>query len=283
MTEHDPDEPGVPDIRSDADRARIARDVRAHFGSELVLCERLRDVGVRAVEPGGWHGRGIEVGTIDVLIAAESARATKTYLGVLCLVLGGYGTQAMMLTRSLFEGTVIAHWATLEPETAWDRFERHGRHTEMIWGSKLESEGWQEPSPLSPIDADDRAELDKLFGKRGEKPWTGLNVWQMVQDILGLWDDDGQQLLTHARISLWNANQVLHATAQGLMGSANINVAGLGFDAFPSSTYIRRSLLTAFWCYLQTLSLLFDHFNLTDAREEVRQLSGEMHRAFSSN
>jgi hypothetical protein len=274
---------GERDFRSDAERARIAGEVRTHFGPGLALCEQLRDVGVRAVDLGGWQGRPIEADTVDVLIAAEAARATKTYLGALSLVMGGYGTQAMMLTRSLFEGTVVAHWATLEPEAAWKRFVQHGRHAQLLWGQTFETEGWQEPTALSPEQQQERKQLDNLFGKHGQLPWTGLNTWKMVEKISHLWDDDGVQLQRHQRIALRDANEVLHATASGLIGSAAHHGNSLGFDAFPSGRYIARALISAFWCYLQTLSLLFDHFGFCSAREEVRQLSGRMEEAFGSS
>jgi hypothetical protein len=102
----------------------------------------------------------------------------------------------------------------------------------------------------------------------------------LVEKIGLLWDDDGVQLRRHQRIALRDANEVLHATASGLIGSAAHHGDSLGLDAFPSGRYIERALISAFWCYLQTLSLLFDHFGFRSAREDVRQLSGRMEAAF---
>jgi hypothetical protein len=56
--------------------------------------------------------------SVDPIIIAEGARATKIYAGALRLVAGGFGPQASMLNRSLFEGMAIAHWAHAHPDRA---------------------------------------------------------------------------------------------------------------------------------------------------------------------
>lgn len=86
--------------------------------------------------------------------------------------------------------------------------------------------------------------------------WHDLDTVQRAVEVAHMWDDEGVELRRHQRIALRDANEVLHATASGLIGSAAQGEDALGFDAFPSGRYVERALISAFWCYLQTLSLL---------------------------
>jgi hypothetical protein len=273
------DEPSsTRDVRTSADRVRIESEVRELFALQLAPAEELRDIGVDNIS--NWSGRSIDPDTVDWLIAAESARATKTYIGMIHLVLGGFGPQAAMLNRSLFEGTVIAHWITVEEATALDRFNKHARHNALLWVGAFEKVGWMEPAVLTEAERAERDELNGMFGPHGERNWTGHNLHTLTEKVAHLWDDGGEDLWLHYRIAHRDNNQVLHASHDALAGSMQNTGDAMIFDGFPSSRYITRALIGGFWAYLQTLSLVFDHFGMAQAREQVRHTAEASGDAF---
>jgi hypothetical protein len=54
-------------------------------------------------------------------------RAKTTYEAILSLCRSGFGQQALMLCRSLFEDMVDAHWVHTNPDTALARYGEHAR------------------------------------------------------------------------------------------------------------------------------------------------------------
>src|SRR4051794_28614731 len=118
-----------------ANRAEAESTMRAAFAGEIGACERLLEfAGEHALNR--WTGRPIE-STADRLIAVEFGRATKTYRAALDLSLGGFGPQASMLNRSLFEGMAVAYWISDNPDRAADLFEKHERHNRDVWVERL--------------------------------------------------------------------------------------------------------------------------------------------------
>lgn len=55
-------------------------------------------------------------GVVEPLVAATFARTLKTYHATLRLAEAGYGEQACMLTRSMFEDLVVAFWVREHPD-----------------------------------------------------------------------------------------------------------------------------------------------------------------------
>ena len=89
-----------------------------------------------------WRGRHIDGSQLaDKVIAAESARSLKTYRASLDGAPGGFGPQAAMLNRALFEGMATACWACANPDLAAERFNQHERHNRALWSKRLIASG----------------------------------------------------------------------------------------------------------------------------------------------
>src|SRR5215469_664193 len=99
-------------------RSLIERDAREYFPRYMHAYEQLLALAVEMLEhEDPWRGRPIDTDRrADSLIAVEAARGLKTYRAVLHLCLGGFGQQAAMLDRSLFEGMVVTHWVHANPD-----------------------------------------------------------------------------------------------------------------------------------------------------------------------
>jgi hypothetical protein len=97
--------------RDGVDRERIER--------QLAVCRRLLDaVGAYGA---AWRGRGGRpmADLTDVLLHTFLARSTRTFEAIVHLGSRGFGEQAAMLNRSLFEDMVDAHWVSLHRGLAY--------------------------------------------------------------------------------------------------------------------------------------------------------------------
>src|SRR5688500_5735965 len=102
--------------------AEVRRRIKETYASELQACRRLLEFATRELH--AWSGRPLKRGA-DRIIIAEAARATKTFAGVIRLCELGFGEQASMLNRSLFEGMAVAHWVAEHRREAVGLFVRH--------------------------------------------------------------------------------------------------------------------------------------------------------------
>ena len=246
-------------------QAEIETQVRDLYGAKLDACARFHAFGEGALY--SWEGRGIDPQSVDPIIVVEAARQTKTYGGALRLAAGGFGPQASMLARSLFEGMAIAHWAHANPELALERFKKHARHSQLLWGDALEKAEPADPREIDTGSDAERKELAALFAPYGTHLWTGHgSLHALMPDIEEEWleGEPRKMLWWFFRIPQRDNNQVLHTTSLGLSGVASLTTEALGLDAGPSDYYLDRGLLGATWCYAQMMTLLWDHFAIPD-------------------
>lgn len=243
----------------------IEAQVRAAYGPKLDGCERLHLLVEDALY--SWAGRAIDPESVDPIILAEGARATKTFGGVLRLAAGGFGPQASMLDRSLFEGMAIAHWAQANPERAVELFKKHGRHSELLWGDAFEKADPAGPRTIDAGTEEERQELGALFGKYGTSLWTGhRSLRDLLPEIENQWVEEGprQMLWWFFRVAHRDNNQILHSTALGLSAGVKRGAEEIGLDVGPSDHYLDRGLLGGAWSFAQITTLMWDHFAIPD-------------------
>ena len=179
--------------------------VRKHYGRQVDACHRLLELSWELVGARPWRGRPVD-GMVDKLIASEAARGTKTFRAALDAVLGGFGPQAGMLNRALFEGMAIAHWVRANPALAAERFAEHVRHNRSLWNKRLIARQWiDEPLDQLPDLAEQRR-LDKQFGEWGDKLWCGLTMHQLVENIEHEWAEG------HSRTEMRDFYAIAHAS-----------------------------------------------------------------------
>ena len=125
--------------RSEVEEAEeVRRQISAAFEHDLRACTELEAFAVRRSTP--WQGRAIQKSSADEppradeVLALLYARATKTFKAELLLAREGYGEQAAMLNRSLFEGMAVAHSVVANEEAAAERFIRSWRFDRRFLG-----------------------------------------------------------------------------------------------------------------------------------------------------
>ena len=187
------------------------------------------------------------------------------------LARGGYGEQADMLNRSLFEDMAAAHWVSLHGDEAVERIGQHHQHSRIMWNRVLERQpGLGEPVDLG-LDDETVARLDLLFGQHGTRPWLGLNMWELVSEIEQLWpDEESREQLWHFYELAHRANnQKLHLSSFSLnrVVAAREEEGEITFQyrASPSIEQggpVAPALFGAFWIYWQLTGLIWDVFEM---------------------
>jgi len=252
---------------------QVRREIKEHFADELATCDRLREHAVGMFET--WTGRVLE-GTADGLLKALFARSTDTFTCAVRCVRVGYGAQAAMLNRSLFEDMVDAHWINAHPEDAAAQYADHHEHGRMLLADAVATF----PNLLGEVnlpefDQEERERLDGVFGKFGQRSWTRLNLHERVEAIGDQWttEDDREVLRFMHLLAHRENNQTLHVSAQSLHAAAELD--GNGRPVFllgPRTRMVYRALFGAYWTFSQTATLVVDRFGLPMSSSEREDL-----------
>lgn len=223
-----------------------------------------------------WRGRPLEeTPGSDLIVAALFVRSLNTYVAAVRLCEAGYGEQAAMLNRSLFEDMADAHWTVGEPALAVSLLADHGSHGAMLLADAARKYPDFFPAAEIPeYDAAERTRLDGLFGPHGTKSWTRLNIHERVERIAHHWTDIGaetQPLFLYRDIAQRENNQTLHVSAVALGSTVRErNDQFVTFRLGPDVDMLDRALFGAFWIFSQTVGLLLDHFSFkVDKAERV--------------
>ncbi len=220
-----------------------------------------------------WARKPVGVGgeAFRALLLAVFARSTLSYRAIMQLCRGGYGEQADMLNRSLFEDMAAAHWISLHREEVVERIEQHHQHSRVLWNRVLERRpGLSDPVDLG-LDEEMMAELDRIFGQHGTGPWLGLGMWDLMCEIEQLWPDDQgrEQLWRFYELAHRANNQKLHLSSFALsrIVQAREEAGEIVFQyrASPSidaASAVGPALFGAFWIYWQLTGLIWDVYDI---------------------
>lgn len=252
---------------------KLRATIRAENMLALTACGELEAAANDRIKP--WSGRdGANQqpdSTTDELVALELGRSSKTLGAILNLCREGYGEQAAMLNRSLFEGMAVAHWVHVQPAEAEPRLKDALRYDPHLAAVLVQEVGWAEEIDANELrdarlEGDGLAAMQKKFGKFGDRMWTGhRSLPDLLKSIEGQWDDGGKQLWQFFKVVNRDNNQLLHATASGLRSAFSRHVEG-GATVWvgPSNVHIGQALFGAYWTYGQTLTLVAERFELKD-------------------
>lgn len=239
--------------------------VEREHGDAMVASRELLEYVAGLLEP--WRGRPVQL-PHDGLMGALLARTVKTFAAFPHLVRHGYGEQAAMLNRSLFEDMVDAHWVSVQPELAVERYEQQTRHNSMVMAERVAKHRDLYPDlELTEQDDDDRARLNKIFGPHGDKHWTGVSLYQRTLDIEECWgNEEGRRHLRFFRNIAHRLNtQLLHTSPYSLNETLRRERSPtLSYKLGPSTDNIDQAIFFAYWTFLQTGSLMVEHFELDD-------------------
>jgi hypothetical protein len=247
-----------------SDEADASAAIQDRFDVSLAVCAELRDFALSLTRP--WRGRPLDGDNYphDKLVAALFCRSFTTYSAAVELAQSGFGEQAAMLNRSLFEDMVDAHWICTDPQTAVQRYGDHLDHGKMLLADQVAKYPDFYPDLEIPdFEVSERERLDNLFGPHGSRSWTTLSLHDRVSAIEHHWatDEDRHNLRFFRDIPHRENNQTLHVSGYGLTTLVTAHGSDdVTFRLGPSTTMVGRALFGAWWIFGQTVGLVLDHF-----------------------
>jgi hypothetical protein len=192
------------------------------------------------------------------------ARSARTYKVVVQLCRLGYGQQASMLNRTLFEDMIYTHWAAKFPRRSNKLMRWHEEYVKL-WRIKLyERHNIPHQMTPPPWSGKRRKRMAKLF-RRGT--WTGRSVPAMVNAVEEMWPEgrDRDRLHRMHDILHQGLNTLMHHSARSLSAGVEINDQGAtGFHLGPSRDLVPLALGFAFWTYANTISVTLNDDDLTE-------------------
>jgi hypothetical protein len=233
-------------------RPTVRPDLAEAFPAQFEACLALYDF-TSAHHPIGWPTDDEAAG----VLLWTYARSTKMYAAALRLAGAGYGEQASMLCRPLFEDMLIAHWAKRHPKDASQNLREHTEFQADRWNRTLRKLKRSEAKPL--LSKRRRRELTAKFTGR---TWTGLSMPGLAREVRDEWRYPLDKKIFTEMIEVVHEanNRILHNSAHGLRYAGDFDTAAreIKFQVGPSTTLVRGALTGAFWSYANTTSLVVD-------------------------
>jgi hypothetical protein len=208
---------------------------------------------------------------------AHFARATATFDSILLLAENGFGSQAMMLNRALFELAVNAWWSRLDDDLTEERFVGWAQ---LDWHLQREK-ALKYPDLLGSID-EQQAELteDQLkgledrFGPQGQRGWTGLDLVARIEALRKAGrGPHPSELHTFYDVITYASNQELHGSSWSLARVIRRVPADGGqrvqYNPAPEDQLVDPALRFAWWSYSQILELVIGEFKVPVAEAFV--------------
>lgn len=209
--------------------------------------------------------------TTSEVVGIHYVRAANTYEAILHLALDGFGAQAELLIRPLFELALTAAWASRNPAVTEKRYNLHRRYAFSLWIAEREQSGIynhvESQEILSPAE---KKEAIRLFGAHAERSWTGKSLRVMARELRSQHDpNDGGLVHWEASLNivLPYINWAMHSTGIGNLRAISHENRIAFLTSGPSRADIRDSLSVAWWVYALALETFISHFNLEFSNE----------------
>jgi hypothetical protein len=239
------------------------------FRGKIDGCERLLAYAEGLLRD--WPGRAVE-NIPDGLILALFARSLDTATASVRLAADGYGAQASMLNRSLFEDMIDAHWVVTEEEAAERCFADHLQHGRMLLADAVAKyPEYYAEIELPEFDPVERKALDDDYGRFGHKSWTKVNLHERVSLVEHHWTDEVGRSTLHFfhDIAHRENNQTLHVSSATLGKNLEFHDGELGLTVGPREDMVDRALFGSFWILDAIVGVLLDRFGI-ELDEETR-------------
>jgi hypothetical protein len=241
------------------------------FRRELAACIELLNFAKKKL-----NGTRLEfMDATSEVVAIHYFRAANTYEAILHLALDGFGPQAELLIRPLFELALTAAWASFNPTVTERRYDLHRRYAFSLWAAARENSGiYKRGNKREVLTPTEENEARRLFGRYAERSWTGKSLREMAKDISHRNEaDDGGQVHWEAYMDVVHPfiNWAMHSTGVGDRRAISHENGMAILTSGPSPADIRDVLSVAWWVYALALETLITHFEL-DFYHELRRI-----------
>lgn len=194
-------------------------------------------------------------GALNNVFVGTFARGTKTFRAALLLCDRGYGQQAAMLARSLFEHAVVAWWLLLcieDEEEVMERLRQHRDHARLVYDRALAAHPEvADGHEHADFDAAYIEQLDRRFTPYGRE-WHGKRMHELVRDVEGAVDERYRTSFSKFfRIVNAHNNQFLHHSSVGIADTMRWDDPDTSpmVEVGPSPPWRTESLFAVTWAY----------------------------------
>ncbi|MDW5595099.1 DUF5677 domain-containing protein [Conexibacter stalactiti] len=238
----------------DGPLTRVGNEVQ-----EFEAALRLRDWVKDLVDGSARTEWTMTPGSLNNVFVGTFGKGTKTYRAGLLLCDRGYGPQAGMLGRSLFEHMVVAWWLLLcvtDESAPMEALRAHQQHSAVLFARAGEHHpeflGDEKIPTVSDAEA---AQLDTRFGRYGARAWHGKDLAGLVREVEAV-------VRAEYRGRFWSLfrfvnaqnNYILHHSAIGLLDTVQWTDSESAPDVSVGPNRIwRRAML---WSLVQIYGLL---------------------------
>jgi hypothetical protein len=192
-------------------------------------------------------------------------RSYRTFRVVVSLCKAGYGQQAAMLNRTLFEDMLAAHWAMQHQEAVAKRITEHDHYTATLRREQYEKHGIPHREGTLPKYTDEQRKRLDIRYRNGSRPWTGKSVPQMLRAVAPMWGEADRRLLIQIHDIAHAANNtLLHHSATSVSQGVQVTDDGVTFNVGPSRDFVAAALGLAFWTFANTISLALEGERLSE-------------------
>jgi hypothetical protein len=233
------------------------------------------------VAPQFSHLEGAEERIIDAALLTRTAPLVES---VLMLAEAGYGREALMLNRPLFEYTVDAYWTEANRSLASDRFLAHARYTQH-----LQRQVFRRYPQLGVTVREESLDEDEvkagigLFGRHASQSWTGAGLPKRLESMKTQLDplEHGQldfvfevlHDLTNAELhpSAWSLGRALRYSPDGKGGRR------LQYRSGPEQELAAFALGYTWWIFLKALDRMHGLLGLeTEPLQAVADVGADL-------
>jgi hypothetical protein len=200
----------------------VRGSVERQFDLELAAVRNLDTFSDSLMET--WRESRGNRNEADRIITLSVARGTTTFKACQQLILGGFGREAQMLNRVMFEGMAVAHWVAANPEDAGVRFRDANEFEIHLMRERVSQVHPDLDIPKGPgeLTPEQVQSSKRKFGRNNERLWTGhRNVWELIDAIEDQWEEPGRSALrVYLRDEHQRNSKQMHASASALFGLA---------------------------------------------------------------
>ena len=201
---------------------------------------------------------------VDHVVLLETTKVVNTFEAILHLALDGFGVQAEMLLRPMFEAVVTAAWAQRHPVDVEARYPLHREFLLNLWARARRESGLYAdigtPDPLSP---EDEARAVAWFGQFGQRSWTGHSFREMAQEFVELAESPNDlHLANYLKLVHPFVNWMLHSSGLSFYRLLAFEEEGPTATVGPSRVAIRDAMDMGWNLAVLVVDVYMDQFGL---------------------
>jgi SEC-C motif len=201
--------------------------------------------------------------SVGFVVNGEFVKLLNGYGAVLQLARAGIGLHAQLICRSMFEGAVTAWWASQHREYVEANYGLYRRYVQnLVYEMTLES--LEEDPPL--LTRDERLHAERLFGERGQRPWTGVTFWEMAKEMVDATEAADPPMGAHLRrlfqVRHRMNNWMMHSTALAIQTSIEYVEGNAMFRLGGSTRGVSESLRSGWNAVMMGWGPYFDEFGV---------------------